>query len=213
VCADIHRLGRLLAQHGHHPGAHPSTGLQFAVIDATLAAPRLMDVAEAVGLDIVCIGGILNDAEELVETSGTPVGRVAVLWPCLGHPGEAPVERPRIALESVPHTDRYRAQTPGEMEADLTRTGAGTQSGGWLALLSCYFASGESVEEREAPLRRTLDRQGPTRWRQSAAPRSLGPEEHREGIEVATRPGWSEWPPGHGRRIPLPVSGARYTAA
>ena len=133
---------------------------------------HLLEEHESIGLGICAIS--LWEVAQLVQCGRLvlPVKTDEWFQGALAYPGVIVLDlTPRIALESVPHTDRYRAQTPGEMEVDLTRTGAGTQSGGWLALLSCYFASGESVEEREAPLRRTLDRQGPTRWRQSAAPR------------------------------------------
>jgi nitroreductase len=160
TCADVHRLVRVLELHGRVPGEYPATGLHFAVIDATLATQRLIDAAEAIGLGTVCIGGILNGVEELIELLALPRGVLPLFGLCLGWPGEAPVARPRVALTSVLHADTYHELTPAAAAADVTAMAPITRSSNWPAVLGRYFAAGGTMEEREPALRRALERQG-----------------------------------------------------
>ena len=160
VCADVRRLERVLESRGHRPGAYPATGLHFATVDAALAAQRLIDAAEALGLGTVCIGGILNGLEEIVELLSLPRGVLPLFGLCLGWPGETPVERPRVAPASVLHTDRYREQTKEAIEADVAAMATITRGRDWAQVLARYFGTGATMEEREPGLRRVLQRQG-----------------------------------------------------
>ena len=160
VCADIHRLESVLGSRGRRAGSYPATGLHFATVDAALAAQRMIDAAEALGLGTVCIGGIVNGLEELVELLALPRGVLPLFGVCLGWPAETPHERPRVALSSVLHDDRYRGQTGDEIEADVAAMAVITRSRDWVGVLAQYFAEGGTMEEREAGLRRVLERQG-----------------------------------------------------
>lgn len=160
VCADVRRVARLLARRGATPGSVPATGLHFAIVDSALAAQRLIDAAESVGLGTVCVGGIVNGIEELVDMLALPVGVLPLFGLCLGLPDEEPPVRPRIAVESVLHTDRYRDQASAEIDADMEAMAGVTRRGDWLAVLARYFAAGGVMEEREPALHRVLERQG-----------------------------------------------------
>jgi len=160
VCADLHRLFRVLKLRGLKVGRFPAVGLHLGVVDATLAAQRLIDAAEAMGLGICCIGGVLNGIEELVERLALPTGVVPLFGLCLGWPAEAPAPRPRVALDAVLHEDRYRDQSAAEIEGDVAAMAATTRSGDWVKVLARYFAAGGVMEQREAALRRVLERQG-----------------------------------------------------
>ncbi len=160
VCADVYRLTRLLELNGRQPGRFPATGLHFAAVDATLAAQRLIDAAEALGLGTVCIGGILDGIEKLVDLLGLPRGVVPLFGLCVGWPGEEPSERPRVATGSVLHTDRYRDQTAESIASDVELMAATTRTRDWVRVLSRYFADGGVMEIREPGLRRVLERQG-----------------------------------------------------
>jgi nitroreductase len=160
VCADIRRLTRVLEHRDQVPGRFPATGLHFATVDATLAAQRLVDAAEAVGLGTVCIGGILTGIEALVELLALPAGVMPLFGVCIGWPGEEPVERPRVAMASVLHADRYRDQDAEAIERDLNAMASTTRSGDWARVLARYFGAGGIMEQREAGLRRTLEHQG-----------------------------------------------------
>lgn len=160
VCADVHRLTRLLELKGKRPGRFPATALHFATVDATLAAQRLIDAAETLGLGTVCIGGILEGIEELVDLLALPVGVVPLFGLCLGWPGEEPDDRPRIAVGSVLHTDRYLDQAAEAVERDIHAMAPTTRSRDWVGVLSRYFAEGGTMERREPALHRVLERQG-----------------------------------------------------
>jgi nitroreductase len=160
VCADLHRLARVLEHRGLRAGQYPAAGLHFAVVDAALAAQRLIDAAEAVGLGTVCIGGILDGVGELVELLTLPAGVLPLFGLCVGWPGEEPTERPRLAATSVLHTDGYREQATEAIEQDLTVMAATTRSRDWARVLARYFAQGGIMEQRELALRRVLARQG-----------------------------------------------------
>jgi FMN reductase (NADPH) len=160
VCADLHRLGRVLASRGLTPGGFPATALHFAIVDAALVAQRLIDAAETRGLGTCCIGGVLNGIEELIEALDLPSGVLPLFGLCVGWPAETPSERPRVALGGVLHHDRYCDQTAAEIEADVATMAATTRGGDWVKVLGRYFAAGGTMERREAALRRVLERQG-----------------------------------------------------
>ena len=160
VCADLHRLFRTLAHRGHAPGEFPAAALHFGVVDAALAAQRLIDAAEALGLGTCCIGGILDGIAELIEVLALPLHVLPLFGLCLGLPAEAPVERPRVALGAVLHPDFYREQTPDGIEAAAAGMADTTRSRDWAKALARYFAAGGVMEQREAALRRVVERQG-----------------------------------------------------
>lgn len=164
VCADIHRLQAILQASELVPGRYPATGLHFATVDAALVAQRLVDAAEMVGLGTCCIGGILNSIEELVELLELPAGVVPLFGLCLGWPAEQPPPRPRVAIDSIVHTDRYGNYPGPRIAEDVAVMGAITRSGDWLRVLASYFASGGIMEDREWPWRRALARQGFATW-------------------------------------------------
>ncbi|HPC82741.1 MAG TPA: nitroreductase family protein [Thermoanaerobaculaceae bacterium] len=166
VCADIHRLHTILTASGLVPGQFPGVGLLFATVDASLVAQRLVDAAEAAGLGTCCIGGILDGVEDLIELLALPPGVVPLFGLCLGWPAEQPPVRPRLALESMVHTDRYGNYSEPRIAEDVAAMAAITRSGDWLRVLSSYFASGGVMEEREWPWRRALARQGFATWRE-----------------------------------------------
>jgi FMN reductase (NADPH) len=159
VCADLHRLACVLERRDRRPGRFPAAGLHFATVDAALAAQRLIDAAEAIGLGTVCIGGILDGIGELVELLGLPTGVLPLFGLCVGLPGEAPAERPRLATESVLHTDHYQEQSEDAIGKDVALMAATTRSRDWVKVLARYFAEGGTMEAREPALRRVLERQ------------------------------------------------------
>jgi len=65
-----------------------------------------------------------------------------------------------LALGGVLHQGRYREQTAAEIEADAAVMASTTRSRDWVKVLARYFANGGVMEQREAALRRTLERQG-----------------------------------------------------
>lgn len=163
VCADVRRLDRTLASRGLELGRYAATALHFATVDATLAAGRLIDAAEAAGLGTLCVGGILEGLEELLDALALPAGVLPLFGLCLGWPAEQPEPRPRIATASVLHVDRYRDGDSAAIEEDIAAMAAITRSRDWVKVLARYFASGGVMEQREERWRRAVERQG-FRW-------------------------------------------------
>jgi nitroreductase len=159
VCGDVHRLARVLEHRGGTTGRFPAMGLHFAMVDATLAAQRLIDAAESAGLGTVCVGGILNGIQEVVELLALPSGVLPLFGLCVGWPGEEPGERPRVAMASVLHTDRYHDQDVEAIERDLSLMAATTRSRDWARVLKKYFGADGIMEQREPALRQVLERQ------------------------------------------------------
>jgi nitroreductase len=81
----------------------------MAVIDASLAAERLVCAAEACGLGICYIGAMRNDPAGVREALGLPPGCFAVFGLCVGWPEEGAVEsiKPRLPQSAVWHRERY----------------------------------------------------------------------------------------------------------
>jgi nitroreductase len=84
----------------------------MAVIDAALAAERMVCAAESLGLGICYIGGLRNNPQAIKEVLGLPQGTFGVFGLCIGWPQE-PVTaeiKPRLAQESVWFREQYREE-------------------------------------------------------------------------------------------------------
>ncbi len=110
--ADHHRLRRAANRVGE-----AALGLDFteffvmAVIDASLAAERMVCAAEAQGLGICYIGALRNDPDRVREILALPEGLFAVFGLCLGYPAETSKAaiKPRLRPEHVWFRDSYDA--------------------------------------------------------------------------------------------------------
>lgn len=75
----------------------------MAVIDASLAAERMVCAAESIGLGICYIGALRNDAEAVARILHLPSGTFGVFGLCVGYPAESvgAEMKPRLDLDSV----------------------------------------------------------------------------------------------------------------
>lgn len=113
-CADLHRV-EVLGEAQPDAALDHAEALLLAVVDASLAAERMVCAAEAAGLGICYIGAARNQPIELARLLGFP-GRVfAVFGLCLGFPvPDAGRIKPRRAREETFFTDRYAAPAQAE---------------------------------------------------------------------------------------------------
>lgn len=96
----------------------PALGLDYnefftmAVIDASLAAERMVCAAEHVGLGICYIGALRNDPDGVKALLGLPDGVVGLFGLCLGWPSEnnAAAIKPRLDTRSVWFREAYDTQ-------------------------------------------------------------------------------------------------------
>jgi nitroreductase len=110
--ADTNRIRRAAESVGES-----ASGLDYvefytmAVIDAALAAERLVCAAEALGLGICYIGGLRNHPAELKELLKLPEGVFGVFGLCLGWPDPAhPAEvKPRFSQDQVWFREEYKS--------------------------------------------------------------------------------------------------------
>ncbi len=118
--ADIHRI-RTAA----HAVGFEADGLDYtefftmAVIDAALAAERMVCAAEALGMGICYIGGLRNDPEGIKNLLHLPEGTFGVFGLCIGWPSEPMTAeiKPRLAQESVWFREQYE-ESPSVAEYD-----------------------------------------------------------------------------------------------
>jgi nitroreductase len=108
--ADHHRLRRASEQAGIDPaGLDYVEFYTMAVIDAALAAERMVCAAESLGMGICYIGALRNDPEGVRKLLDLPIGTFGVFGLCLGWPAEEPTEtiKPRLLQDSIWFRERY----------------------------------------------------------------------------------------------------------
>ncbi|MCU0730832.1 MAG: nitroreductase family protein [Hyphomonas sp.] len=106
--ADLSRLDQLVPAESALSTAEFYT---MAVIDAALAAERLVCAAESLGIGICYIGALRNDVFGVREELALPPFVAPLFGLCLGYPDlshEAEV-KPRLAQEVVWHQETYRS--------------------------------------------------------------------------------------------------------
>lgn len=109
-CADHYRLRKAAESAGNDP-----TGLTFnemytmAVIDASLAAERMVVAAESLGLGICYIGALRNFPEKVQELLKLPRGVVGLFGLAIGFPTEEVTDevKPRLRQDSVVFDEFY----------------------------------------------------------------------------------------------------------
>jgi hypothetical protein len=81
----------------------------MAVVDAALAAERMVCAAESIGLGICYIGALRNDARAVKEVLDLPEGTFGVFGLCIGWPEEpiAAEIKPRLGQSAIWHRERY----------------------------------------------------------------------------------------------------------
>lgn len=108
--ADVYRLREAAQAQGESAEALDFAEFYtMALVDAALAAERLVCAAEAMGLGICYIGALRNDPAGVAELLDLPDGTFGVFGLCVGWPAE-PVRseiKPRLRPEAVWHRERY----------------------------------------------------------------------------------------------------------
>ncbi len=111
--ADVNRVREVSTAIGEDP-----SGLDFvefftmAVIDAALAAERMVCAAEAAGLGICYIGGLRNNPAAVQAELNLPSGVFGIFGLCIGWPDPAhPAEiKPRLNQDNVWFREQYPAE-------------------------------------------------------------------------------------------------------
>lgn len=109
-CADHHRLRQAALRAGQGPaGLDYTEFLIMSLLDAALAAERMVCAAETLGIGICYIGALRNHAKEVARLLELPDGVFGAFGLCLGYPEEplAAEVKPRLRTEAVWHRERY----------------------------------------------------------------------------------------------------------
>lgn len=108
--ADIHRLRKASHVHSDEPDALGfSEFFTMAIVDAALAAERMVCAAEAMGYGICYIGALRNDPQGVKELLELPEGTFGVFGLTIGRPAEPMIAeiKPRLAQEAVWFKETY----------------------------------------------------------------------------------------------------------
>ncbi len=112
-CADLTRIEAAARRHGRELG---ETNLEMGLVstvDAALVGMSAYLAADSVGLKGVMIGAVRNDATRTAAILGLPSRVYCVFGMCLGWPGEAPPQKPRMDPDAIVHTERYGEHAGG----------------------------------------------------------------------------------------------------
>ena len=160
VCADVHRVRRVLEVAGYAPGEWPAIAVHFGIGDAVMAGTNLLTAAEMLGYQGCWIGGVLNGLPGIVELLALPEGVLPFAALTIGRPAEDTPYRPRVPRPLVVHTDTYHVGTDDEIreatEVMNPIAARGDRPGDWARLLNAYFGAGGGMEKREPVLREVM---------------------------------------------------------
>lgn len=116
-CADHARLKRAAQAVGEEAaGLDYAEFFIMAVIDAALAAERLVCAAESMGLGVCYIGALRNDPQGVADFLNFPDGVFGVFGLCVGWPAtDCKAEiKPRLRPEAVWHQETYQPENDSE---------------------------------------------------------------------------------------------------
>lgn len=157
--ADHHRLAAAASVHGESPaGFDYAEAALLAVIDASLAAERLVCAAEAIGLGICYIGAMRNDVDRVAQLLRLPERVFCPFGLCLGYAQAAdlPGVKPRLdqsavwfhntypkSIDLAPYDDRM-ADFYAQQGADPGRTWSERSA---RRMQLTYFGGREKIRE------------------------------------------------------------------
>ncbi len=154
---DHNRLRRAAAMVGEEcKGLDYNEFYTMAVIDASLAAERMVCAAEAMGIGICYIGALRNDPSGVASLLDLPAGVFGAFGLCLGYPSEdAKAEiKPRLPQSAVWFRERYdRAASFGDYD---DRMKGFYESQGMKGDVNWSMRSGRRVDEHHLTGREVL---------------------------------------------------------
>ncbi|KAL5044334.1 hypothetical protein BDW71DRAFT_209336 [Aspergillus fruticulosus] len=107
-CADLHRLAYMIDKYKTAGKPLEKIDMLLAgVVDASIAAQNVAIAAEALGLGICMVGGVRNNAEELVELLHLPERTFGVVGMAVGYADPVMHEdiKPRLPMSEVLHDE------------------------------------------------------------------------------------------------------------
>lgn len=107
LCADIHKLERIMEERNWSIASNDLSLLLFALQDVLLAAGQMVIAGEALGLGSCFLGEAPYKAEKIRDTYDLPPRVFPIVQLVMGYPDEKPSPRPRYPLHFVLFEDQY----------------------------------------------------------------------------------------------------------
>jgi nitroreductase len=107
VCADVHRMEKVMARRGWKRKASDLYTLLFAVQDAAYMAQNMVTAAESLGMGSCYIGAAPFLAGKIREEYQLPDRVLPLVMLTMGYPAEDPPVRPRYPMEFHLFEDGY----------------------------------------------------------------------------------------------------------
>jgi nitroreductase len=126
----------------------------MALIDAALAAERMVCAAETMDIGVCYIGALRNHPEQMAELLGAPVGTYGLFGLCLGWPEEPMTAeiKPRLPQSAVWHRERYKLDLTPEIALYDERMRAFYESQQMKGEVTWSMRSGRRVDGSERSL-------------------------------------------------------------
>ncbi len=128
VCADIHRLERIMAVRNWKLVTNDLSILLFAVQDAAYMAQNMVIAAESLGLGSCFLGMAPYRAEKIAEEYRLPERIFPLVQLAMGYPDEDPPVRPRYPIGFTLFEDSYP-----ELNEEAVREAMDVMDKGYLA--------------------------------------------------------------------------------
>ncbi|KAL4813163.1 Nitroreductase-like protein [Aspergillus spinulosporus] len=109
-CADLHRLANIINKYKTAGTPLEKIDMLLAgVVDASIAAENVAIAAEALGLGICMVGGVRNNAEDLVQLLHLPDRTFGVVGLAVGYADLASHEdiKPRLPMREILHYETW----------------------------------------------------------------------------------------------------------
>ena len=110
-CADVSRLRRAAARRNTPNEIGYVENFLVSAVDAALAMQNTAVAAESLGLGMCYIGGIRNNAQEVIDLLELPEGVFPISGMVVGWPDAEPMYRPRLETKSIIHWESYNTET------------------------------------------------------------------------------------------------------
>jgi len=111
VVADFYKTGLGVEKAGAEQVFQRSPeAIVAAVSDAGITMATFMTAARAFGLGIVPVGGIRRDPQAMIDLLGLPPNTFPVAGVVLGYVTEEAPQKPRMAIESFRHEEKYHPE-------------------------------------------------------------------------------------------------------
>jgi nitroreductase len=139
-CADLYRLSRLALERGYPFHGDYAEPFIVATVDASLAAGRALQAAQALELGGVMVGGIRNHPDEVCDLLKLPEMTYPVMGMSLGYPKRPPKVKPRLPSRALHFAERY---DPTQIDEAVEKYDALLHADGYL--------TGREVETENYP--------------------------------------------------------------